>query len=180
MKRGFKTLNYECFLNLYMNMTLIGNANIRGDHMLENIVIALIIPWVLILILYFKDRKVLLTIAPFQSSIAYTINAFGFYFGFWDLYPFGHREIVHVPFDIGIYPMLSAWMVHYIKCKKMSPLIWIFIFTILTTVIESAGVIMGRIVYRKGWNIGWTFISYLIPYILNYVYYVQLKKSEVF
>jgi hypothetical protein len=148
--------------------------------MVENIIVAFVIPWVLILVLYFKDKKVLLTIAPFQSAIAYTINAFGFYFGFWDLYPFGHKEIVHVPFDIGIYPMLSAWMIYFIRRRKDNPFMIIFIFTLLTTGIEGIGLILGRIAYGEWWNIGWTFVSYLIPYLLNYRYYVCLKKSKVF
>jgi hypothetical protein len=122
----------------------------------------------------------MLTIAPFQSAIAYTINAFGFYFGFWDLYPFGQKEIVHVPFDIGIYPMLSVWMIYFIRRKKTNPFIVIFIFTLLTTGIEGIGIILGRIVYGEGWNIGWTFLSYLIPYILNYRYYLCLKNLGVF
>lgn len=148
--------------------------------MLLNIVIAFIIPWILMVILYFRDKEVVLIIAPFQSAIAFTINSIGFYYGFWDLYPFGSKEIVHVPFDIGIYPMLSAYMIYYIKHKEINPLMVIFIFTLLTTCIEGAGVNMGRVVYGRGWNIGGTFISYLIPYILNYGYYLSLKKLGVF
>lgn len=148
--------------------------------MFLNILIALIIPWILMIILYFRDKKVVLIIAPFQSMLAYTINAMGFYYGFWDLYPFNNKEIVHVPFDIGIYPMLSAYMVYHIKStklkEKINPFTVIVIFTLLTTCIEGAGVFMGRVVYGKGWNIGWTFMSYLIPYILNYYYYLSLRE----
>jgi len=132
------------------------------------------------IILYFRDKKVLLIIAPFQSAIAYTINMIGFYYGFWDLYPFGNKEIVHVLFDIGIYPMLSAYMIYYIHHKNINPFSVIFFFTLLTTCIEGAGVSIGKVVYGNGWNIGGTFISYLIPYILNYGYYLYLKKLGVF
>lgn len=148
--------------------------------MFLNIVIAFIIPWIFMVILYFRDKKIVLIIAPFQSVIAFTINAIGFYYGFWDLYPFGNKEIVHVPFDVGIYPMLSAYMIYYIKNIDINPFAVIFIFTLFTTFIEILGVSMGRVVYGRGWNIGGTFISYLIPYILNYCYYLSLKNLGVF
>lgn len=147
--------------------------------MLVNIVIVLIIPWILMYILYFKDKKIVLIIAPFQSAIAFTINAIGFYYGFWDIYPF-NKEIVHIPFDIGIYPMLSVYMIYYIKHKDINPFTVIFAFALLTTCIEGIGVRMGRVIYGRGWNIGGTFISYLIPYILNYGYYSSLKNLSVF
>lgn len=148
--------------------------------MIFNIVIAFVIPWIFMIILYFKNKKILLIIAPFQTAIAYTINAIGFYYGFWDLYPFNNKEIVHLPFDLGIYPMLSVYMIYYIHLKKTNPFTIIFIFTLLTTSIEGAGVIIGNVVYGHGWNIGGTFISYLIPYILNYAYYICLKNLGVF
>lgn len=145
--------------------------------MIVNIIIWFIIPWISILL--YKDKSILLTIMPFQSVIAYTINAFGFYFKLWDVYPFQHKVIVAIPFDIGIYPILSAWMIYFIKQKKINPYAIIFIFTILTTIIEGIGVMLGKIIYGKWWNIGWTFISYLIPYLLNYKYYLSLKKSGI-
>jgi hypothetical protein len=148
--------------------------------MLRNVIVAFIIPFIFIIILYFKDKKILLTIAPCQSAIAYTINSIGFNFGLWDLYPFGQKGIVHVPFDIGIYPALSAWMIYFINCKKVTPSKAILIFAILTTGFEGYGILLGRVVYGHGWNIGWTFISYLVPYIINYRYYLSLKGIGVF
>lgn len=148
--------------------------------MIVNIVIAFIIPWILMVILYFIDKEVVLIIAPFQSEIAFTINAIGFYYGFWDLYPFGNKQIVDIPFDIGIYPMISAYMIYFIKLRKLNPFTIIFIFTFFTTGIEGIGVIMGRVIYGNKWNIYLTFISYLIPYLLNYYYYLCLKKLGVF
>lgn len=131
-------------------------------------------------ILYFRDKKILLIIAPFTSAIAYTINSIAFYYGFWDLYPFGNKLIVHVPFDIGFYPMLSAYMIYYINRKNINPFTVLFSFTLFTTCIEGVAVIMGRVVYGNGWNIGGTFFSYLISCILNYGYYLYLKKLGVF
>lgn len=126
--------------------------------------------------MYFKDKKLLLTVGPLQSTIAYTINAVGFYYGYWDVYPFGNQVIVHVLFDIGIYPALSVWMIYFIKRCKINAFVLILIFAIATTIIEGLGIMIGRITYGHGWNIGLTFISYLIPYLLNYWYYVCMKR----
>lgn len=145
--------------------------------MFLNIIVGFVIPWIFIINLYYKDKRVLLTMFFFQSTIAYTINALGFYSCLWDVYPFGNKEIVHIPFDIGIYPMLSSWMIYFISIKKINSFIIILFFTLLTTFIEGLGIISGRVVYGNGWNIGWTFLSYLIPYILNYIYYLFIKNS---
>ena len=148
--------------------------------MIANFIVAFIFPWILTLVLYFKDKRVVLTIVPLQSTLAYSINAVGFHYGYWDLYPFDHKGIVHMPFDIGIYPMLSAWMIYYISKVKYNPYIVVFIFSILTTGIEGIGVLLGRVIYGRGWNVGWTLISYTIPYIINYRYYLCLKSLGVF
>lgn len=105
--------------------------------MFLNFVVGFVIPWIFIINLYFKDKKLLLTVTFFQSTIAYTINEIAFYYGFWDVYLFGNKEIVHVPFDIGIYPMLSAWMIYYIKHKKSNPFIAIFILLYLQLVLRA-------------------------------------------
>jgi hypothetical protein len=148
--------------------------------MIGNIIVALVVPWILILYLYHKDKKVLLTVGPFQSALAFCINGLGFHFGFWDLYPFGYKDIVHMPFDIGIYPMLSAWMIYFISKKKSNPFAIILAFSLFTTGIEGIGVLLGRVIYNRGWNIGWTFLSYAIPYLLNYRYYLSLSQLGIF
>ncbi|KOR27031.1 CBO0543 family protein [Clostridium sp. L74] len=148
--------------------------------MLFNIIIAFIIPWISGIIFYFKDRKVLFTIAPFQSVIAYTVNSIGFFYNLWSVCPHEYGKFTTMPYDLGIYPILSVYLIHYIDKTKFNPYLLIMIATIFTTFLEWLGILSGKVVYSNGWNIGFTFISYLLPYLLNYWFYIQLKQMKIF
>lgn len=148
--------------------------------MLFNIIIAFIIPWISGIIFYFKDRKVLFTIAPFQSVIAYTVNSIGFFYNLWSVYPHEYGKFTTIPYDLGIYPILSVYLIHYINKEKFNPYLLIMTATIFTTFLELLGILSGKVLYSNGWNLGFTFISYLLPYLINYWFYIQLKKMKIF
>lgn len=42
--------------------------------MVFNIIVGFVIPWISGIVFYFKDRKILFIVAPFQSAMAYTVN----------------------------------------------------------------------------------------------------------
>lgn len=83
-----------------------------------------------------------------------------------------------MPYDLGIYPILSVYLIHYINKTKLNPYLLIMIVTIFTTFLEWLGILNGKVLYSNGWNLGFTFISYLLPYLINYWFYIQLKKNE--
>ncbi|MBM7646376.1 hypothetical protein JOD45_002604 [Scopulibacillus daqui] len=149
--------------------------------MLSNILIGFIVPWIFGVWLYLINPKAVLTIAPFMSVIAYTVNQWGFYVEFWDLMPvLKDKTASAVPFNLGIYPVLSSLMIHFVHTRKSNPYLWIFIAALFTTFLELTLLISGKIVYHNGWNIFWTFISYLLPYWFVYLYYKVLKHHGVF
>lgn len=147
--------------------------------MIFNVIIAFIIPWVFGIILYFKDRKLLFIIAPFGSAVSYTINMWGFYMNYWNCKPFEHHIYSSLPFNIGIYPILGAYLVFFIRKRKYKTYFLISIFTILTTIFEWILLLSGRGRYSNGWNIYLTFITYLVAYLLAYWFYIQVKKIKV-
>lgn len=148
--------------------------------MLFNIIVGFVIPWISGVVFYFKDRKVLFIIAPFQSAIAYTVNSIGVFYGFWSIYPHEYGKFSTVPYDLGVYPILAVYLIHLIDKTKINHYLLIVIVTALTTILEWLGIMTGRILYSNGWNLFLTFISYLIPYLLNYQFYLRLKKMKVF
>lgn len=148
--------------------------------MIFNICVGFIIPWISGIVFYFKDRKVLFIIAPFSSTIAFTLNSLGFFYRFWSIYPHTYGKFSTIPFDLGVYPILNVYLIHYINKTKTNPYLLIIIATIFTTLLEWGGVLTGKLIYSNGWNLSFTFISYLIPYLLNYWFYIQLKKMNVF
>ena len=148
--------------------------------MIFNIVVGFIIPWISGIVFYFIDRQTLFIIAPFQSAIAFTLNSIGLFYGFWSIYPHKYGKFSTIPFDLGTYPIISVYLIHYINKTKNNPYLLIIIATLCTTLLEWFGILTGRIIYSNGWNLSFTFISYLIPYLLNYWFYIQLKKMSVF
>jgi uncharacterized membrane protein len=151
-----------------------------GDLMIFNIIVGFIVPWISGVVFYFTDRKVLFVIAPFQSALAFIVNSIGGFYGFWSIYPHEYGKFSTIPYDLGAYPILSVYLIHYINKTKINPYLLIIIATIFTTLLEWFGILTGRIIYSNGWNMTFTFISYLIPYLLNYWFYIQLKEIKVF
>ena len=149
--------------------------------MVLNIVLGFIIPWVFGIILYLKDKKILLVIAPFMAVWAYAVNETLFHLNFNRFAPLNiHDDLTTMSINLGLYPILGCYLIYYIRTKKTSPYVLIMIFTLMTTIAEYLGLKFGMVTYDNGWNIGWTFLSYIPPYLTGYWYYYQLKKIGVF
>lgn len=144
--------------------------------MIINIILGFIIPWIFGVILYYKDKKIILTIGPISSILAYTINEFCFHLNFWRLVPVNFNDdITSVSVNLGLYPILGCYLIYYISKKRINSYLVILIFAISTTVGEYFGFLFKLVTYGNGWNIGWTFLSYIIPYLLIYWYYLKLR-----
>ncbi|WPC42779.1 hypothetical protein [Clostridium sp. JS66] len=149
--------------------------------MIVNMVLGFIIPWIFGVILYFKDRKIVLTIAPFSSILAYVINEFCFHFNFWRLVPLNiNDDYTSMSVNLGLYPILGCYLIYHISIKKINSYLIILIFAVATTMIEYLAFLFKLVTYGNGWNIGWTFLSYLIPYLLVYWYYSKLKVNKMY
>lgn len=148
-------------------------------YLLLNIAFGLVTPWVLGLWLLKRDKKIVLIIMPFTSMVSYTVNLLGFTFNFWLLKPFELYAFSALPFDLGLFPLLGCALIYIIKNKKINQYFLIFTFALLTTGLEFAGLFIGYVIYRNGWNIFYTYISYLIPFAIVYWYYVNLKRYSI-
>lgn len=149
--------------------------------MILNIILGFIIPWVFGVTLYFKDKKTVLIIAPFSSILAYIVNEFCFHLNFWRLVPVNiNDDYTSISVNLGLYPVLGCYLIYYISRKHLNSCSIILIFTIVTTILEYLGTLFNLVTYGNGWNIGWTFLSYLIPYLLIYWYYLNLRVVKVF
>lgn len=144
-----------------------------------NIIAGFIIPWVFASYLYFKDRKTLLTMAPLGSAIALLYNSIGFDLNFWKLLPLSFSRIAFLPFDLGAYPVFASYLIFFIRKLPSKASLIILLFTIITSLMEFIMMSFGRVIYYNNWNIAWTFVSYLIPYITCYIYYLTLKRNNL-
>lgn len=131
------------------------------------ILIAFILPWV-ISIHYLKRKPSLFIIyVPIVASIAMLMNIIGFHFDFWKIEPY---DIAALPFDFGIYPVLSCFMINSLDSKKNSTLTFLVFYSLLTTIMEYGAFSVGIVDYGNGWNIGWTLVSYMGAYTIVIIY----------
>lgn len=145
--------------------------------MLLNVILGFILPWIVAIYLIKADVRILALIAPIGSVIAFTFDVIGFSLKFWRITPFYETEVMAaLPMHLGIYPILAAFMVFFIHRKGLNKFIGILGFTLLTTLFEYIGVLIDKVHYGNSWNIFWTFFSYLVPYILVYLYYKLSMK----
>ncbi|MGE5653496.1 MAG: hypothetical protein ACM3ZQ_04405 [Bacillota bacterium] len=140
-----------------------------------NIVVGLAIPWLVGAWLYLKDRDSVLLIAPFASVLAWTVNQFGFHYGFWEMSPFGSQECSAWPFNLGLFPLSFCFTVYAARHTRYHPALLIVASSLFLTLLEFLGVVSGH----RGWNTQWTFISYLVPNLLCFAYYRLLHRQGI-
>ena len=149
--------------------------------MVLNIILFIVIPWIFGVILYFLDKKTLLIIAPFFSMVAYLVNEFGYDLNYWRLLPINiDDDITSLSTIVGLYPVLAAYLIYFIRKEKVNPYLVVLLFSLLTTAAEYLGVIFHAIKYMNGWNVGWSFVCYALSYLMAFWYYKKLKKMGVF
>lgn len=144
------------------------------------IVFGFVVPWMVGINLFRKDKKIIMLIAPFMSVLAFIVNVIGFELGFWRLHPvFETVSFTALPVDIGLYPVMGCFMIFIIRKAYYHRFIIILTTALITTICEYVGVVTGFVTYAHGWNIIYTFVSYYIPYNISYLYYLQLQKLGI-
>ncbi|MBB6214739.1 hypothetical protein HNQ80_000822 [Anaerosolibacter carboniphilus] len=144
-----------------------------------NILLGFLFPWLLGFYLYLKDKKTVLSIAPFSSLVAHLFNMLGMHLGLWQVTPFHLFDVSVLPFELGLYAILGSLLVYTIQRTKLNHHLIILIFGASTTLLEQLSFFLGIVHYSNSWNIWWTFISYLTPYYLVYSYYIALKHVSI-
>ncbi len=101
-----------------------------------NIWCGLIIPWILGMGLLKKNKK-LVRIVPFVWVTATFVSLWGDSKKYWKVKPKLKKRqyLTTMPFNLGLYPIASVFMVYLIQ-KTRKYTLWIIIFSLLTTVKE--------------------------------------------
>ncbi len=145
--------------------------------MAVNIILGFIIPWVIALIIV-SEHKVIYYIAPFAAVISFIVNDIGFYY-FWKLYPFELVNLSGIPFNIGLFCLYPCISIELMRKYNISAYIGLPITSLIITLTEGCGLLIGRIVYYNHWNIIATYFSYFIPLLISYIFYKILKKQNL-
>lgn len=144
--------------------------------MLLNIFLGIFIPWLFGIFLFYRDRITLVIMFPVMSMTSLIIVILGHYSGFWTLEPTSHGILAALPFCLGLYPINTCLLIYFIRKHRKYAYALILAAAIFTTVEEALGLLIHKVEYGNGWNIFWTFISYLVPCILDYLYFTYVEK----
>ncbi|MGI8313874.1 CBO0543 family protein [Halobacillus mangrovi] len=145
-----------------------------------NVLCGLLIPTVIIGYLFKKKPPLITLLYPIGVATGFVGSDWGFGF-FWAVSPvFDHNPSLSAfPYKIGYFPLLAC-LFGYIKVKEIVKIpLLIFLFTIITTLLELLAVWSGKILYSNGWNIFWTFVIYLVGFIGVSFYIKVLKKYKI-
>lgn len=145
--------------------------------MILNIILGFIFPWVIALIIV-REHKIIYYLAPFASVISFIVNDFGFYY-FWNLYPFRLVNLSGIPFNIGLFCIYPCISIELMRKYDVSAYIGLPITSLIITLVEGYGVLIGRVVYYNHWNIVATYFSYFISLLISYTFYKVLKKQNL-
>ncbi|EKD94251.1 MAG: hypothetical protein ACD_26C00150G0003 [uncultured bacterium] len=143
------------------------------------ILLTFILPWCLGIILYFKDKKIIATIVPFASMLGYTFNTIGLEGGFFSSLSSMPPHIAFILGNIGLLSIESCVLIYSIRHTKIKPFFWLFIITIIATLIDVIFIHIGILTYRNGWNIPCTILGYFISFNIIYLYYLWLRKIVI-
>jgi len=138
--------------------------------MIFNIAVGFILPWIVVAYLLRKQKKFIILFYPISALISFFINDIGFVY-FWELHQFNATALPALPYNLGLFPLLGCLFIFVIHIKRLSLPITLLLFVFFTTIAEFFMVFIGKIIYKNGWNIAWTFLSYLFAYGIVYLYY---------
>lgn len=144
--------------------------------MVLNIIVGFIIPWIFALI-FVRERKILFLITPFACTVSFCINDLGFFF-FWRLYPFDLYNLSALPYILGLFCLYPCFVICIIRKLQIHPSPILLIASILLTLSEGCGVLIGRVHYFNHWNIVATFFSYYIAIIASYIFYKIIQSNN--
>lgn len=144
--------------------------------MLLNWLIGFFLPLMLGFKLILQERKLFFAFYPMVAAIACASDDLGFEY-FWHFYPnFDESSYSSLPFNLGIFPIVTCAMLHFIYNKNIKTWLAILASTVLLTSSEWILKMLGMVTYFNGWNIGYTFLSYLLPSLAAYFYAVMFFR----
>lgn len=148
--------------------------------MFFNILIAFVIPWVFGLILFHKNRKLILVIAPVSAVVAYSLNEIGFHLRLWRISPISvNDDLTSMTVNLGFFPVLACFLIYCIQKTSLKLYTLVLIFSVVNSIFEYICHMLNMVIYGNGWNIVWTFLSYIAAYLLVYWYYHEIRKEQI-
>lgn len=147
-----------------------------GLELVFNLSLGFIIPWLFGCYLLKNDMKTIITIGPIASLIAFAVNDLGVHIQWWSHEPSHLGSVSLFTSNVGLFPIVACFMIHFIKLHQGKYKVVIFISTVLLSALEGVSLVLNKVNYTNGWNFGWTFISYIVSLSIVYRYNLLLKN----
>jgi hypothetical protein len=123
-----------------------------------------------------NDIKTVITIGPIASLIAFAINDIGVHIHWWSHEPYHLGSLSLFPSNVGVFPIVACFMIHFINLRQGKYRVVIFISTVLLSALEGVSLVFNKVNYNNGWSIGWTIISYILSLAIVYRYNLLLNN----
>ena len=145
------------------------------------ILIGFILPWIIGAVLYFKDSRVIAVISPISCAIAFILNTLGIILGYFSPQVDNiNQYLISCITNIGLFSIEPCILIFAIRHTRIKPLYLIILATVFASIIDLILLSAALLVYQKGWNIIWSIIGFFISFYIIYLYYLLLKKHNIF
>ena len=142
------------------------------------IFLTFILPWIIGVNIYLKDKKIILMIAPFSSMLSFLFNTPGIDYGFFYPATIGSIKMntLSILPNIGSFCILPCLYIFLIRHSKIRPIYLSIIFTVIGCTADLFFISAGFLKYGNGWNIFLSSLSFFLSFNIVYLYYRTLKK----
>lgn len=140
-----------------------------------------IFPWFIGIFLYFKDKQIILTIAPFSCTVGFILNTIGIDLGYFYPLTSGNTYLHTVTIfpNIGLLSVETCFFIYAIRHTRINLTILNLLVSAISTLIDMIFIFAKLLEYNKGWNIPLSFLVYFVTFIVIYFYYLWIKKADI-
>jgi len=142
------------------------------------IFLSFILPWVIGINIYLKDKKIILIIAPFCAMLSFLLNTPGVDYHLFYPAPISTikaHTLAILP-SIGLFCILSCLFVFSIRHSKIKPIYLNIIYSIIGCLADLMFITTGFLKYDNGWNMLFSLLGFLVSFNIIYIYYIVLRK----
>jgi hypothetical protein len=143
-----------------------------------NIMLGIVLPWAVAIFMVRKpERYIVAVMSPFATTLGYTLNTLWTHQGFGYMLPKfpDNLTLAGLPCELGVFPVtVSLFIIMYRRTHKL--ILMLILFPLVNTSCEALGLILGKLVYLKGWNLFETYIEYVVGFAANLLYWQLVSR----
>jgi hypothetical protein len=145
------------------------------------IILCFILPWIIGIFLYFKDKGMMVTIAPFSCSIGFILNTIGIDLGYFYPMQIGNMKphTIAIFANIGLLTVEACIFIYLIAHTKIRVVILNLILSVIASLLDMIFIYANILVYTKGWNLQFSLLTYFLTFFVIYLYYLWIKNLQI-